>query len=293
MTPLDETWLHDHPLPQVDYGTDKNSRGRLLIAGSSELVPGALLLSGEAAFRAGAGKVQLALPASVATSVGVRIPEAAVFGLETNDEGELGPAPDHLTDLLGRCDALVLGPGMGSGANAHGFLEAVLAHSDSGVALLLDAAAIGASPDFEDELRAWQGPLVLTPHPGEMAALMHCEGDEVHPDMAAEAADRFKATVLLKGPRTVVASPDKPMLQYRGGGPGLATGGSGDVLAGVIGGLLARGADARTAAAWGVWTHGEAGRRTASRVAQVGFLSRELLGEVPDLIYGGGSPSDP
>lgn len=285
MTPLDRQWLADHPLPAIEHDTDKNKRGRLLIAGGSELVPGALLLSGEAGYRAGAGKVQLALPRSAATGVGIRMPEAAVFRLEVNDQGELGPSPEQLGELIGRCDALVLGPGMGGESNVHALIEAVLGHEDAGVALLLDAAAIGAAPDFADALCAWPGPVVLTPHPGEMAGLMKCEADDVCDEMASDAAERFGATVLLKGPRTVVASSGGAVLQYHGGGPGMATGGSGDVLAGIIGGLLARGADAQTAAAWGVWAHGESGRLLAHSAGPIGFLARQLLPAISRLLY--------
>lgn len=285
MTPLDAGWLAAHPLPEIEIDTDKNSRGRLLVAGGSELVPGALLLSGEAGYRAGAGKVQLAVPKSSALHVGVLMPEAAVFGLPVNDKGELGPSPERLAELIERCDALVLGPGMGSDADASALLKSVLAHHDEAVALLLDAAAIAVCPDFAEELRAWPGPLVLTPHPGEMAALMRCDAEAVCDEMASEAAERFGATVLLKGPDTVIASPGQMELRFHGGGPGLATGGSGDVLAGIIGGLLARGADARTAAAWGVWAHGEAGRALSHGTAPLGFMARELLPLVPGLLY--------
>ena len=291
MTPLDANWLRAHPLPPIDTDTDKNKRGRLLIAGSSTLVPGALLLSGEAGYRAGAGKVQLAVPGSIAPAVGVLMPEAAVFGLPQNGEGELGPDPERLTRLLDRCDCLVLGPGMGSDADAASLLDAVLKHEDADGALLLDAAAIAICPDHASALCEWKGPLVLTPHPGEMASLMGCEAEEVEPDMALHAAKKFQATVLLKGPNTLVASPDGTVLQYPGGGPGMATGGSGDVLAGMIGGLLSRGADAQTAAAWGVWAHGEAGRRLAAEQGPIGFLARELMPLVPGLIYGKDSPA--
>jgi len=290
MTLLDTEWLRAHPLPPIDTDTDKNKRGRLLIAGSSTLVPGALLLSGEAGYRAGAGKVQLAVPGSIACAVGVRMPEAAVFALPQNDDGELGPEPERLTELLERCDCLVLGPGMGSHADAAALLDAVLAHEHTDGALLLDAAAIAICPDHATALCDWTGPLVLTPHPGEMASLMGCEADEIEPDMALHAARTFQATVLLKGPNTFVASPDGTVLQYPGGGPGMATGGSGDVLAGIIGGLLSRGADAQTAAAWGVWAHGQAGRRLATEQGSIGFLARELLPLVPGLLYGKDSP---
>lgn len=287
MIALDRLWLAEHPLPTIDHDTDKNRRGRLLIAGGSQNVPGALLLTGEAGYRAGAGKVQLAVPRSTMCALGVLMPEAAVFGMEANDKGELGPAPELLAKLIERCDALVLGPGMGADSDAGKLLEAVLTKKDTGIALLLDAAAIAASPDFADDLRAWPGPLVLTPHPGEMASLMGCDAEAVEDVMAQDAADRFGATVLLKGPHTLIASPDHHLLQYEGPGPGMATGGSGDVLAGIIGGLLARGADARDAAAWGVWAHGEAGRILGSSIAPIGFLARELLNQVPALLYQG------
>jgi hydroxyethylthiazole kinase-like uncharacterized protein yjeF len=286
MIALNAYWLDDHPLPALDHDTDKNRRGRLLIAGGSHNVPGALLLTGAAGYRAGAGKVQLALPEATTCAVGVAMPEAAVFGLATNDKGELGPDAEQLTKLMDRCDAFVFGPGMGSESDARPLLQAVLAHQDREVSLLLDAAAIAVSPDFAAELRSWPAPLVLTPHPGEMAALMQCKANAVEDAMAQEAADRFGATVLLKGPHTLIASPGgDQVLQYEGPGPGMATGGSGDVLAGIIGGLLARGADARTAAAWGVWAHGEAGRRLGASIAPVGFLARELLAEIPGLLY--------
>jgi hydroxyethylthiazole kinase-like uncharacterized protein yjeF len=285
MIALDDVWLADHPLPQQEHDTDKNRRGRLLIAGGAINVPGALLLTGEAGYRAGAGKVQLAVPEAIAGALGVLMPEAAVFGLQVNDEGELGPNADELGAMLDRCDALVLGPGTGRGADGRALLEAVLAKDNGEVALLLDAAVLAASPDLAADLRAWRGPLVLTPHPGEMAMLMQCEASEVEVGMAIAAADRFGATVLLKGSKTAIASPGAMVIEYVGGGPGLGTGGSGDILAGIIGGLLARGADAPTAAAWGVWAHGEAGRILAKQIAPIGFLARELLPLVPALLY--------
>jgi hydroxyethylthiazole kinase-like uncharacterized protein yjeF len=290
MTPLDDAWLTDHPLPQIEQDTDKNRRGRLLIAGGALNVPGALLLTAEAGLRAGAGKVQLAAPQAIATAIGVLMPEAAVFGLQTGDEGELGPAPHELAALVDRCDALVLGPGTGRDADGPALLEAVLDKDNGDIALLVDAAVLCASGDLADALRAWRGPLVFTPHFGEMATLMRCEADTVEKSMAAAAAERFGATVVLKGPKTWIASPGAEVIEYPGGGPGLGTGGSGDVLAGVIGGLLARGADGPTAAGWGVWAHGQAGRALAKQVAPLGFLARELPPLLPGLLYGGDQP---
>lgn len=290
MTPLDSAWLAEHPLPQPEGDTDKNSRGRVLVAGGSATVPGALRLTGEAAFRAGAGKVQLATVEQVALALGMTMPEAAVFPLPANDAGELGEAAGpRLADYLTRCDTLVLGPGMGAESAAAAILSRVIAEPRAELSLVIDAAALAAAPDMVDALRAHRGRIVLTPHPGEMIQLMRC--DEARPKedpaaLACEAAERFGATVLLKGPQTWLACPGEPVLRYPGGGPGLATGGSGDVLAGIIGGLMARGTPPHVAAAWGIWLHGEAGRRLAETVGPLGFLGRELLPFIPRLMGG-------
>jgi hydroxyethylthiazole kinase-like uncharacterized protein yjeF len=288
MTPLDAAWLAAHPLPEPAADTDKNARGHVLVAGGSETVPGALRLTGEAALRAGAGKLQLATVARVAPHLGVLMPEGAIFPLPANPAGELGEAAGEvLSTYLERCDTLVLGPGMGAEADAAPILAAALARPRAALSLVLDAAVIAAAADCAAAIHAQGGRIVLTPHPGEMVRLMGCDEARVAADpagLAQEAARRFNATVVLKGPDTWIASPRKGLLHYPGGGPGLATGGSGDVLAGIIGGLMARGAEPRTAAAWGVWLHGEAGRRLAERVGPLGFLARELPGEIPRLL---------
>jgi ADP-dependent NAD(P)H-hydrate dehydratase len=288
MTPLDSAWLAANPLPAPAADTDKNARGRILVAGGSQTVPGALRLTGEAALRAGAGKLQLATVRQVALALGMTMPEAAVFPLPANSAGELGDAAgEALCALFERCDALVLGPGMGARSPASDILAPVLAAPRAGFCLVLDAAAVAAATHFAEAARAHQGRIVLTPHPGEMCSLMECDEARIANDpesVAQEAADRFGATVALKGPQTWIACPDEDALRYPGGGPGLATGGSGDVLAGIIGGLLARGTPPRAAAAWGVWLHGEAGRRLSERIGPLGFLGRELLAEIPALM---------
>jgi len=274
-------WLAAHPLPQPGGDTDKNKRGRLLAAGGSETVPGALRLTGEAALRAGAGKLQLATVERAALRLGIAMPEAAAFPLPANDHGELGSeAGTALAELVERCDALVLGPGMGAKADASAILKAVLAAAGPDQALLIDAGAIGDCTPITGALRGHAGHLVFTPHPGEMALLMQCDEADVTDDHAHQAAERFHAVIVLKRAETVIASPGGAMLHYPGGGPGLATGGSGDVLAGIIGGLLAGGAAPDVAAAWGVWLHGEAGRA----LGPPGFLARELLPRIPALL---------
>ncbi|RSV35847.1 NAD(P)H-hydrate dehydratase [Sphingomonas sp. ABOLE] len=288
MIALDHAWLAANPLPPFDVETDKNARGRVLVAGGSERVPGALRLTGEAALRTGAGKVQLATVERAALALGVAMPEAALFGLPANGAGELGSeAGQTLAALLERCDALVLGPGMGIDADAAPLLDAILVEKGDGIALLLDAAMLAVVGSRAEAIVARSGATVLTPHPGEMAKMMDEDPERIVREAAAvacEAAARFGAVVALKGPDTHVATPDGIVLHYPGGGPGLATGGSGDVLAGAIGGLLARGAAPLVATGWGVWLHGEAGRRLAERLGTIGFLGRELAPEIPALM---------
>ncbi|SFS00712.1 NAD(P)H-hydrate dehydratase [Sphingomonas jatrophae] len=290
MTPLDRAWLDSNPLPDCDSATDKNSRGRVLLAGGSALCPGALRLTAEAALRAGAGKVRAGTIDQAAIGLGLLLPECAVLALPADEDGELAEAAaEPLRAGLGRCDVLALGPGMGSRDAAGRLVRALLADPPEGPALLLDAAAISCLGECGGTLDRWHGRIVLTPHFGEMAALTGEDEDAIGADPArhaCEAAARLGAVVVLKSARTVIAAPDGETLHYEGGGSGLATGGSGDVLAGVIAGLLARGAAPLLAAAWGVWLHGEAGRRVSARLGPIGLLARELPGEVPTLMAG-------
>jgi hydroxyethylthiazole kinase-like uncharacterized protein yjeF len=153
---------------------------------------------------------------------------------------------------------------------------------------VLDAAAIHACAECGDAVRAFGGRAVLTPHAGEMAALTGRDaewiGDHME-EMAIETAADLNAVIVLKAARTVIANPSGEAVTYPGGGPGLATGGSGDVLAGVIAGLISRRADPLVAAAWGVWVHGEAGAALTAQLGGPGLLARELLPLIPELLH--------
>ena len=286
-TPLDAAWLGEHPLPRHLAGTDKNSRGRVLAVGGSATVPGAIGLTAEAAFRAGAGKVRIATIDEAAIPLGVRMPEAGMVALPSSD-GEIDLAAiDTLRDNAAYADCMVLGPGIGDRDRAMALGGALLRDPRDGLAIVLDAASVACAGAHAELIRAHRGRLVMTPHHGEMAACVACDEANVDADperTARDAAERFGALVVLKSSRTLVARPGEEPLLYHGGGVGLATGGSGDVLAGIIGGLLSRGADPFTAAAWGVWLHGGAGAALAAEVGPVGFLARELLPRIPKLM---------
>lgn len=283
--PLDRAWLAAHPLVPIEADTDKDQRGRVLVIGGSRLSPGALRLSGEAALRAGAGKVRLATLDSLAPMVGLAVPEAGIVALPEGAGGELAEhAADRLGDDLRHADCVVIGPGMADSAAAGPLLEAALSELDEGQTLVVDAAAIGAAGDRCGALRDARVRCILTPHVGEMAGLLGTAVEEVENDLAAalaRAVDATGQTVVLKAATTRIGRRGDPVLVYGGGGPGLATGGSGDVLAGIAGGLAACGQGPLEAAAWAVWLHGEAGGRLAAERGPIGYLARELLPLIP------------
>ncbi|USU13495.1 NAD(P)H-hydrate dehydratase [Sphingomonadaceae bacterium OTU29THOMA1] len=277
MIPLDTAWRAAHPLPMPSGETDKNSRGQVLVIGGARRVPGAVTLTAEAALRVGAGKVRVATIAAAAIPIGLAMPEIGVLALPENDDGNIAVSEDAaLIATLDHVDAIAIGPGMGSPAAAAAIVRWMAPRVKRNSILLLDGAAVAGAGTLDDVLLPLAGRLILTPHPGEMASLMGCPSDAVGPAIAQDAALRFRAIVALKGGQTVIAAPDAEPLCYAGGGVGLATGGSGDVLAGAIAGLAARDTSPRDAVAWGVWLHGEAGRVLARDLGPIGFLAREL-----------------
>jgi ADP-dependent NAD(P)H-hydrate dehydratase len=287
MIELDDGWCAAHPLPAHDGETDKKSRGRLLVVGGAKRTPGVIRLTGEAALRVGAGRVRLATLESSAATLGAAFPEAGIVALPEDDSDIAAAAGPLVAEQAAEHHAVVLGPGMANKDAAARLIRALAEAPAKGTHLVLDAAAVACAGPLCDLLECYAGRLVLTPHEGEMAGLLERDVAEVsaaREKTVQEAAAKFRAVVLLKGSQTLIAAPDGTLLHYRGGGVGLATAGSGDVLAGVIGGLLARGADPLTATGWGVWLHGEAGQTLARDVAPIGFLARDLLPVLPGLL---------
>lgn len=284
---LDRRLLARFPLPCHPSDADKEDRGRALIIAGSREVAGAALLAGTAALRAGAGKLQIATAASVAPGLGLAVPEARVVAFAETGEGGIDPAA--VEAMVSRCDgvdSLTIGCGMQHGVGLRRLVASILS-GRAGHPLVLDAAALGELADLDAAARDWPGGLILLPHAGEMARLIECDPGQVRDDPLAcvrAAAERYDATVLMKGEYSFIAAPDGRAFRYQGGGVGLATSGSGDTLAGIVGGLAARGADALTALLWGVYLHGEAGRILSERVGRIGFLAREIPELVPGLM---------
>jgi ADP-dependent NAD(P)H-hydrate dehydratase len=284
---LDSHLLRHFPLPDHPEDSDKEERGRLLVIAGSRELPGAALLAGVGGLRAGAGKLQIATSASVAQSLGVAVPEARVVGCPETEGGCIAAeAIGNLLDWAAGAQAILVGCGLQHGPPLEDMLDALLA-SGLDKPLILDAAVLGSLAPRAETLRAWRGGAILLPHSREMARLLECEPEAVEADplaAARRAAETFGAVAVIKGRYSYIVAPDGKAFRFEGGGVGLATSGSGDALAGIVGGLCARGADPLTAALWGVWLHGEAGRALAREVGRIGFLAREIVDRIPGLM---------
>ena len=280
-TPLDRAALDRHPLPPVIDG-DKETKGRILVIAGSRDVPGAALLCATAAMRAGAGKLRMAVVERAAVATGIAMPEAMVIGFDEDEDGGFASdAADALGEQASKVDAVVAGPGMAEGDSCTKIAAALLA---THARLALDAALLHALQPLEHERSTAP---VLLPHSRELASLLDCEEQEIERDpirCGLRAAKHYRSIVLVKGITSHVVTPDGKAWRYQGGAPGLGVSGSGDVLAGIVGGLLARGAEPLNALLGGVWLHGEAGAALAKKVGPIGFLARQIADEVPALL---------
>jgi hydroxyethylthiazole kinase-like uncharacterized protein yjeF len=278
--------LRRHALPPI-VEENKDERGRLLLVAGSRDTPGSAAIAATAAMRSGCGKVTIATVESMAPHIALAVPEALVLGLAETREGAF--ARSAVRTVAGRAtefDAVVVGPGMRQSKLCADLAAKLLRLNLD--RLVLDAAMLYALPAHDEAARKATTPILL-PHNREMAALLDCEPEAVAAAPLArgrECAARYGALTLVKGPQSHVVTPDGGAWKYEGGGPGLGISGSGDTLAGILGGLLARGAGPLTALLWAVWLHGEAGSALSRKVGKVGFLARELSGEVPALLPG-------
>ncbi|MDB5858803.1 MAG: hypothetical protein JWQ76_2492 [Ramlibacter sp.] len=280
---IDDALLRAWPLPPVDEGGDKESRGCVLVIAGSREIPGAAILAATAALRAGAGKLVVATAQSAWQIVAAALPEARVIALPESAGGGLRlEGLDLLASCGGDTAAVLVGPGMADAAATCAFVQGLLPMFMEAT-VVLDALAM-------DCVRAgtrFQQAVVLTPHAGEMAHLTGLEKEAIVADplrLAARHAEAWRAVVALKGATTCIAGADGTPWRHESQTPGLGTSGSGDVLAGVIAGLAARGATPEQAAVWGVALHSRAGEALARRSGSLGYLARELAAEIPALM---------
>ncbi len=272
--------LREWPLP--DPGDSKGSRGRVLVVGGARRTPGAAQLAGRAALRVGAGVLTFAVAASVAVPVAVAIPEAGAVGLPENTAGSVtGDGLEVLDADLAGIDAMLIGPGLDDADLAETLLRNLLPRIPAAVPVVLDAYALGVLERLDDAVAAVAGRLVLTPNQAEAHRLLgeDPDGDDA-PDLAA-VARRYGAVVYCQ---QSMVNPAGDRWEGSSGHGGLGTSGSGDVLAGAICGLLARGASLEQAACWGAHLHATAGDRLAIEVGPLGFLAGELVDRLPSVM---------
>ncbi len=270
--------LRRWPLPEPGDDGDKHDRGTVLVVGGAASTPGAVLLAGLAALRVGAGRLQVATVAASQTALGIALPEAAVLGLPAGRQDSLAPEAAHDCSVAAeRAAVVVIGPGLYDKEQTLELLEQLLPRIEH-AAVVLDAVALSALALRPALTRSLQGRLVLTPNAGEVKAL--AAGQEL--DVPA-LAERYGAVVAAA---REVAAPDGRRWDSQTGGIGLGTSGSGDVLAGVVAGLLARGCPPEQATVWGQYVHAASGDRLAADLGRTGYLARELLDVLVPVLSG-------
>lgn len=269
-------------VPRRHPASTKFSEGAVMVVGGSRGLTGAPCLASEAAARAGAGYVTALVPESLNLVFELRLWEAMTRPMPDRD-GALGAdARDPALEAAQRADAVVLGPGIGRAEETLELARDLASRLPA--PLLLDADGLNAHAGRLGDLAARDGPAVLTPHAGELGRLLGIESSAVESDRLArvrEAAQAADAIMVLKGDDTLVAEPDGRVAVSAGGSPGLATAGTGDVLSGVIGAMLAKGVDPFAAACAGVHLHGRAGRRAADRRGAEGVIARDVIEALP------------
>jgi ADP-dependent NAD(P)H-hydrate dehydratase / NAD(P)H-hydrate epimerase len=274
-------------LPARSFASNKGTYGHLLVLAGSEGKTGAATLSSEAALRAGAGLVTLGIPASLNDILEVKLTEVMtvplpeVVGIRALGKTALAP----IKDFLGEKFTLAIGPGLGTHPETRE-LVCRLVH-DLPHPMVIDADGVNNLSADTSCLEGAAGPRILTPHPGEMARLVRLSVAEVQArrlDIARETAARFGITLVLKGAQTLVAAPDGRVSLNPTGNPALASGGTGDVLTGLIGGFLAQGLTPWDAARLGVYLHGLAADIFVSRHGPRGMIAGDLLRIFPDVL---------
>lgn len=277
--------LHQWPLPPLSADADKEARGQVLVVGGSAQIPGALLLAGTAALRAGAGKLVVATVEETAPALALQMPEARVIGLPATAAGGLAEnGLDRLHSLAREVAAVVVGPGMQDEQGSSAFVRGLL-RLFQGCPCVVDAGALAVLAGEANRQRPpGDAQIILTPHAGEMAHLLRRPREQIQADsgrIAHRYAVQWQTWLVLKGPVTHIAAPDGHLLRHDGGLVGLATSGSGDVLAGLIGGLAARGLAPCRAAAWGVAVHARCGQHLERVVGPIGFSCAGIVRRNP------------
>ncbi len=269
-------------LPVRKSESNKGSYGKVLLVAGSQRYRGAAALCAEGAARTGAGIVTLAAIQPVLDAVLPRLPEICLLPCTTGSEGGIDSAcADMILAQANRSSVLAIGPGLSVCAETKALVPALIAQSK--VPVILDADGLNLAARLDSLPRPENAPLILTPHPGEMARLTRRSVDEIQSNRESVAAGYARANhciVVLKGSRTLVAGPEGEVYVNTTGNAGLSRGGSGDILTGMIAALVAQKLPPLEAAACGVWLHGAAADRTAQRLGQYGMLPHDIFADL-------------
>ncbi len=266
----------------------KGSCGRVLVVAGSVGLTGAAAMASTAALRSGAGLVTLALPESLNDLMEVKVTEVMTYPLpETSSRSLSYKALDKIMNLADKSSVLALGPGLSTAEDTVKLVQELVQRIN--LPLVIDADGLNAFAGRRDLLKRIKAPLVLTPHPGELSRIIEIDISEILADrieIGRNTAEELSATLVLKVPRTITATPEGKAFINPTGNSGMATGGTGDVLTGIIAGLIAQGVNPTSAAIAGVYIHGLAGDLAACEKGKLGMIAGDLLEKVPEAING-------
>ncbi|MBI3087797.1 MAG: NAD(P)H-hydrate dehydratase [Candidatus Omnitrophica bacterium] len=270
-------------LPPRSPETHKGDVGHVLVVAGSPGLSGAAALCSMGALRAGAGLVTLGIPAGLQDVMAAKLAEVMTRPLPETKVRTLSlQALPELVSLIETMNAVAIGPGLSQESQTKQLVRQLLPRVTK--PCVVDADGLNALADEPQALKRLTTPLILTPHPGEMARLIRQSAADVQRDRERTAksfAEQYRAVVVLKGHRTVVANVDGELYVNDTGNPGMASGGMGDVLTGVIAGLLGQKLSLFDAARLGVYLHGLAGDLAAAECGQVGLIASDLLARIP------------
>ena len=263
--------------------SNKGTLGSLLCICGSYGMAGAAIMAGKAALRCGIGLLKIAVPKSIYPVCATNILESVYYPLEETSNGVISSKnTDFLLEMCEKSSAVVIGCGLSVCDDTKNLVQSVITNCEK--PLVIDADALNCICNKPEILKNLKAPAIITPHPGEMARLLHSTPKTVNSNRentAIDFAKKFGVVTVLKGAGTIIASPDGEVYINHTGNSGMATGGSGDVLSGIIGSLLAQGAAPINAAAAGVFLHGTIGDLAAEKLGKISMLPTDMIDMIP------------
>lgn len=263
--------------------SNKGTLGSLLCICGSYGMAGAAIMAGKAALRCGIGLLKIAVPKSIYPVCATNILESVYYPLEETSNGVISSKnTDFLLEMCKKSSAVVIGCGLSVCDDTKNLVQSVITNCEK--PLVIDADALNCICNKPEILKNLKAPAIITPHPGEMARLLHSTPKTVNSNRentAINFAKKFGVVTVLKGAGTIIASPDGEVYINHTGNSGMATGGSGDILSGIIGSLLAQGASPINAAAAGVFLHGTIGDLAAEKLGKISMLPTDMIDMIP------------